>query len=160
MQEAALYKIDFTRSRGKMLVGAGVREEAGRQVEELMFSMQPLLLPGVLDDADRAAGEANSSAVGKREEYLQRFLQQTTVHGRGGGAAKSDGCLYASRWGQSLAIPLKKNKNKKKDGFLHTWCAHRLSLAHYIFFFFCRHLRFGARCGVASQVGRKERRFL
>ncbi|ESS64126.1 hypothetical protein TCDM_07895 [Trypanosoma cruzi Dm28c] len=78
MQEAARYKIDTTRSRGKILVGDGVREEACKQVAELVSGMQPPLLPGVLDDADRAAGQTDGGAVGKREEHLQRFLQQTT----------------------------------------------------------------------------------
>ncbi|KEG11525.1 Rhodanese-like protein [Trypanosoma grayi] len=76
MKEAARYKIGTTRSRGKMLVGEGVREAAYKQVAELVTGMEPPLLPGVLDDADRAG--SSSRAVGMREEHLQRFLQETT----------------------------------------------------------------------------------
>lgn len=71
MKEAARYKIDTTRSRGKMLVGEGVRERAYDRLSELVGDMQPTLLPGVLDDSDRGAG-------GEREEYLQRFLKEAT----------------------------------------------------------------------------------
>ncbi|RNF07664.1 Rhodanese-like protein [Trypanosoma conorhini] len=77
-QEADRYRLDTTRSRGRLLVGAGVREAACRQVAALVAGMQPPLLPGVLDDADRAAATPDGGAVGKRERHLQRFLRQTT----------------------------------------------------------------------------------
>ncbi|ORC83342.1 Rhodanese-like protein [Trypanosoma theileri] len=76
MSEAARYKIDTTRSRGKMIVGEGVREEAYSQIATLVSGMQPPLLPGVLDDADRAVGV--SGAIGRREQQMKNFLQETT----------------------------------------------------------------------------------
>ncbi|KAG8340195.1 hypothetical protein TRVL_08977 [Trypanosoma vivax] len=76
IKEASRYKIDTTRSRGQMLVGEGVREEAYREVQALVSGLNPLLLPGVLDDDDRVMG--SSSVVGHSGERLQRFLQEST----------------------------------------------------------------------------------
>ncbi|CCD12891.1 hypothetical protein, unlikely [Trypanosoma congolense IL3000] len=76
MREAARYKIDTTRSRGELLVGEGVREEAYKQVRALVEDMEPPQLPGVLDVEDHAV--APSRAVGCREQHFQRFLQETT----------------------------------------------------------------------------------
>ncbi|CBH10990.1 rhodanese-like domain containing protein, putative [Trypanosoma equiperdum] len=76
MQEAARYKIDTTRSRGTILVGEGLRDEAYNQVKALVDGMEPPLLPGVLDAEDQVTNSGGT--VGRCEHDLQRFLHEAT----------------------------------------------------------------------------------
>lgn len=78
MKEARQYELNPTRSRGKLLVGEGLRVEAYAVVAQLVEGLVPPALPGVLDPEIPLN---DSSSTGSRllgEQHLARFLEQAT----------------------------------------------------------------------------------